>query len=718
MSKRSELTMSTKSKFKAYLLEKLENAYLRLFCVLPGFLLLFASFRLFGLWIYAALKLKPLSFSIGTQGHSGMNDETMIVLAAIGYLLFLNLSRFLAALYTLRSSGSVSTPPPLTSHTLEIISTIVLVMFGAFFALWLWIGDKSGTSNYWLIGCLGVLTAFSWFISKFEWCYGLKPAGPTPGSRTPFVQSPAEQTRVVYGGGEQDRLQLNVARVERPRITFADILGNKDVKRRLLDASRVITAPRRGACRNGILLHGDPGNGKTVFAEALAGELRLPILKLTHSDVASRWVGERTEKIKAAFDQAIESQPCVFLIDEIDSFIPERSGASSQAKEDSDVVNSLLTLLVDIREHKVVVVAATNHMDRLDGAAVREGRFDFKVEITPPDEEARVGLLTSGLGKNLYKVAADPQTIQSVAKRWNGFSVKRILAVTEELPSYIAELRAAGTWKKTLEYEDFMAALRRIQGRRGANPENVKPMSDLVLSDVTKEALEMLSGRLRDPQRVERLGGTLPTGVLFYGPPGTGKTAACKALAREVNWAFLIATGTDLARDPKELDKLFAQAKELRPCIVFVDEADELLRARESSNSTEATNKLLTLMDGVRDRVRDVVWIAATNHPEQIDQALLRGGRFTEKLEFVRPDVDQLVSHLVRWLQARGIALASDVSAQEVAQVLGGESIANLEAVLQYAVNRAISKSTGGASLVLTANDIQMAAKTVLAFDV
>jgi transitional endoplasmic reticulum ATPase len=206
--------------------------------------------------------------------------------------------------------------------------------------------------------------------------------------------------------------------------------------------------------------------------------------------------------------------------------------------------------------------------------------------------------------------------------------------------------------------------------------------------------------------------------VLFYGPPGTGKTAACKALAREVDWAFLIATGTDLARDPKELDKLFAQAKELRPCIVFVDEADELLRARESSNSTEATNKLLTLMDGVRDRVRDVVWIAATNHPEQIDPALLRGGRFTEKLEFVRPDVNQLVSHLVRWLQARGIALASDVSAQEVAQVLGGESIANLEAVLQYAVNRAISKSTGSASLVLTANDIQMAAKTVLAFDV
>lgn len=694
--------MSTKSNFLAYCKEKLDHGYTLLFAILPWLLLLIAAGRLFWLWLYGGLHGKPLTFSVGWKNLTGVSEESFIVLAALGYQVFLNVIRYFVAIHAVHSKGSIDEPPLLTSYALEKISALVLTTFGVFFALWLSFGDKPSNANYWLISTLGAVTTFSLFISKFEWVYGLKFTG---------------RTRISQGGSDtQQELPSNVARKEKSAITFADILGNAAIKRRLLEAARAITAPKggSGANRNGILLFGEPGNGKTVFADALAGELKLPILKLTHSDVASRWVGERTEKIKAAFDQAIRSQPCVLFIDEIDSFIPDRSGAATQTKEDTDVVNSLLTLLVDVRKHKVVVMAATNYMDRLDGAAVREGRFDFKVEITPPDEEARVGLLTSGLKKNLQKVVADQGTIQNVAQRWNGFSVKRILAVTEELPSYLVELQESGTVKTKLEYEDFMAALRRIQGRKGSAPENVKPMSELILPDVTKEALEMLSSRLRDPQRVERLGGTLPSGVLFYGPPGTGKTAACKALAKDVDWAFLIATGTDLARDPKGLDKLYAQAKELRPCIVFIDEADDLVRSREYSSNTEATNKLLTIMDGVNDRVRDVVWIAATNHPDQIDQALLRGGRFTEKVEFVRPDEGQMSSHVGKWLQARKIGLESGLTAESVATMVGDESIANLEAVLQYAVNRSISKTSGDRALELTADDVKRGVTMVL----
>ena len=83
-----------------------------------------------------------------------------------------------------------------------------------------------------------------------------------------------------------------------------------------------------------------------------------------------------------------------------------------------------------------LVVAATNYVDRLDGAAIREGRFDFKVEITPPDEAARIGLLTAGLKTNAPTLRVSQATIKSVAQRWNGFSVKRILAVSEETVSY------------------------------------------------------------------------------------------------------------------------------------------------------------------------------------------------------------------------------------------------------------------------------------------
>ncbi|MDE2418870.1 MAG: AAA family ATPase, partial [Burkholderiales bacterium] len=185
------------------------------------------------------------------------------------------------------------------------------------------------------------------------------------------------------------------------------------------------------------------------------------------------------------------------------------------------------------------------------------------------------------------------------------------------------------------------------------------------------------------------------------------------ALAKKVGSAFLISTGTDLAKDPKELEKLYNSAMELRPAIIFIDEADDLLRSREYSPNTAATNKLLTLMDGVGDKVRDIVWIAATNHPDQIDAALLRGGRFTEKVEFILPTGSQLVDHMRKWLDARKVSLADELTVDAIALTIGEESVANAEAVLQYAVNRAISMASGD-SIAIGVQDIKSALAVVL----
>jgi transitional endoplasmic reticulum ATPase len=525
-------------------------------------------------------------------------------------------------------------------------------------------------------------------------------AKPRVRTRTRLQASPP-----IAQQGSQD-----IARASHPKTSFKDIFGNAEIKARLKDAAQAIVGQRSQGkqVRNGILLSGEPGNGKTVFAEALAGELRLPFLQLSHSDVASQWVGEKTYRITSAFAQARQQQPCVLFIDEVDSFLESRDGGRNDGtKEDRDVVNALLTLMVDIRKEKVILIAATNHIDRLDGAGIREGRFDFKVEITPPDREARVGLLTHGLKNQLPKVKVDPAVVEAVARRWNGFSVKRILAVTEELPSYLER-----EGKTAIAYEDFMGALRMLQGRKGSTPENVKPIAELVLSPATREMLDLIVGRMADPEHTESHGGTLPTGVLFYGPPGTGKTATAKALAKEIDWAFLPATGADLARDPKALEKLYAKAKELRPCVIFVDEADELLRSRDLSPNTEATNKLLTLMDGVNDRIKDVVWVAATNNPEQIDAALLRGGRFTEKVLFEKPSADGLATYLEAWFTSRKVALESGLTSALVAEMVGSESIANAEALVQAALNRAISRRS--TPVLVTRADVEQAMRMIL----
>jgi transitional endoplasmic reticulum ATPase len=503
-----------------------------------------------------------------------------------------------------------------------------------------------------------------------------------------------------------------VARASTPRMTFADIHGNHELKRRLLLAGKMVMQPRKKntsqPARNGILLHGEPGNGKTVFAEALAGELGFPLLTLSYSAVATKWVGEKTSRVRAAFEDALRQQPCVLFVDEVDSFLEARDASGpGTMKEDRDLVNALLTLIVDIRQSRVLLIAATNHLDRLDAAAIREGRFDFKIQVPPPDQEARLGLLVEGLKTSLPHARVPTGVLEAVARRWNGFSSKRILAVTEELPNVMS-----GAERRTPDFADFVIALRAVQGHAINTLENVRPLSDLILSDRTRRGLGNVLARMADPESTERHGGTLPTGVIFFGPPGTGKTAAAKALATELGWTFLAATGGELSRGVEPLNRIYAKARDLRPAIVFIDEADELLRDRSFSAATDATNKLLTIMDGVGDRVPDVVWIAATNHLEQLDSAMLRGGRFSEKVEFELASREALVNHVMDWLHARLIQLEPSLQPVEIIDMFGEVSIANAEAVIQAAVNLAIAR--GVRPVIVTRQDVWNAIDLVM----
>lgn len=371
---------------------------------------------------------------------------------------------------------------PVSAVALSLISPQIFAASGAVTLLWMF-SEPSPTASRVPLGSLCLLSAWSWYASTQGYLSG----------RERRVAHKALHAQDAEVGEEAP------ARLSRPSLTFSAIYGNSALKLRLKDAAEaILNAPKeQRAPRNGILLHGEPGNGKTAFAEALAGELRLPLVTLTYADVASHWVGQKSTRIRAAFEQARREQPCVLFIDEIDSFLESRDGRPDSTKEDRDVVNALLTLVVDIRQCRVILVAATNHLDRLDSAGVREGRFDFKVEITPPDLPARIGLLRKGLADNLPRQRVEESVIELVAQRWNGFSVKRILAVTEELPAY---LKATGATQ--VGFDELMGALRQLQGQRAAVPENVTPLGELVFSAGTREMLELIAARMSDRKSV------------------------------------------------------------------------------------------------------------------------------------------------------------------------------------------------------------------------
>lgn len=467
----------------------------------------------------------------------------------------------------------------------------------------------------------------------------------------------------------------------KPRFSFADVVGMKDVKARLIAAGKEVVASQKSGAqaRNGVLMTGKPGNGKTFMAEALAGELKLPFLSVSYGDVASKYINDTPENVVKVFRDAVTQAPCVLFIDEVDSLIASRNHNSGY-EESARITNVLLTELVNIRRAGVVVVAASNFVDRLDPAAIREGRFDFKIEITAPDSVARRHMIVSKC-----KSAISEETIETAVRRWDGFSVARITAVMEEANRMAQQ-------SGLITFQLLQSALRNIQGRKGNIPEDTPTVDQLTMDAESKQRLMALARRMDKIMEIEAMGGSVPRGVLFYGPPGTGKTLTARALSKTANWAFLSVSGMDLISDPKRIDALVEEASELRPCVVFIDEADDVFKDRRYSNTATVTNKLLAAMDGAGGKIPDVVFVAATNHPDQMDEAAMRGGRFTEKVEFGVPNIETLIEFIRKWKEGTKAKLAPSFSLDRAADRLVGNSMANVREILQMAINNAIAR--------------------------
>ncbi|CAB3800477.1 ATP-dependent zinc metalloprotease FtsH [Paraburkholderia ultramafica] len=511
--------------------------------------------------------------------------------------------------------------------------------------------------------------------------------------------------------------------VQRARFNFSAIVGMAETKKRMLAAAREILALQdqgkgtpqgqpAAKSRNGMLFFGEPGNGKTLFAEALAGELNVPFLSIAYGDVASKWVNETPQKIKAVFDQARRKGAGVLFIDEFDSFVKSRDAGGAHSM-DQDMTNVLLTEIVSLRGTPVVLVAATNFIDNLDRASIREGRFDYKIEVPPPDFEARRAILNKTLYTAFGQGCIYTGTLTNLAERWEGFSASRL----DSLGGQLKEMRNDGTFGPgRVTFDIAMKAMRLLQGRKGKLPENVKPIDEIIMPEQSREVLRDLAFKMKNVYNLEKIGGRIPAGLVFAGPPGTGKTEAGRSLAKESDFAFLETTGAKIVADPGLWDKLVREARDIRPTIVFIDEADDVLRDRRFSNVATLTNNVLTTMDGAAGRMRDIVYIAATNHLEQFDSAALRGGRFEEKILFDVPgseDMARYASAKLTRLAGSTYEIMPDTRAR-LLDMLAGRSIADADAVMQKAIDAAAVRALRESVNEIRPEDVEHASRTVL----
>ncbi len=206
---------------------------------------------------------------------------------------------------------------------------------------------------------------------------------------------------------------------------------------------------------------------------------------------------------------------------------------------------------------------------------------------------------------------------------------------------------------------------------------------------------EMVELPMKHPEVFQKLGVGAPKGVLLTGPPGTGKTLLAKAVATEIDSAFFSIAGPEIVskyfgESEKHLRDVFEQAEKNAPSIIFIDEIDSIAPKRgEGIDQTEKriVAQLLTLMDGLKSRGQVVV-MAATNRPDDIDEALRRPGRFDREIRINPPD-ETSRKEILR-IHTRGMPLDKSVDFNEIAHKTIGYTGADIEVLCKEAALKSI----------------------------
>ncbi|KIX04608.1 uncharacterized protein Z518_05478 [Rhinocladiella mackenziei CBS 650.93] len=525
----------------------------------------------------------------------------------------------------------------------------------------------------------------------------------------------------------------------------------------------------------GVLIHGPPGCGKTMIANAFAAELGVNFISISAPSIVSGMSGESEKALRDHFEEAKKSAPCLIFIDEVDAITPKRE--SAQREMEKRIVAQLLTCMDDLALEKtdgkpVIVLAATNRPDSLDAALRRGGRFDKEINMSVPSEPVREQILRAlTRDTNL----ADDVDFSLLAKRTPGFvgadlndlvstagaaAIKRYLNILKansetasidldpipgrsphSLSPKVTSLRRLIKYTDenppeqnsddaviSITFDDFLTALPQIQPsalREGFATIPSTTFSSIgALDSHISELTSTIISPILSPSLYSNLGITPSSGTLLWGPPGCGKTLLAKACANSSHANFISVKGPELlnkyvGESERAVRQVFTRARSSVPVIIFFDELDALVPRRDgtmSEASARVVNTLLTELDGVGYSREGIYVIAATNRPDIIDPAMLRPGRLDSLLYVGLPDAEGRVD-ILNTLCKKVKNFVFDDSIAAIARECDGFSGADLESLLRRAgmaaIRRCASLSLPSDNVVLVAEDFVSARNEV-----
>ncbi|CAH2077159.1 unnamed protein product, partial [Iphiclides podalirius] len=444
----------------------------------------------------------------------------------------------------------------------------------------------------------------------------------------------------------------------------------------------------------GLLLFGHSGIGKTAICKYLVDNLKCYCVEVNGPTIFSKYFGETEATMKSLFGKAMANEPCLILVDEIETICPRRSSGSTE--QERRVTSAFVSLVDTLHEEcsRVFVLATTRKPDAIDPMLRRFGRLDKEVEVPVPDRLRRKEIFDALLKSLPSKVCA--QDVETISDLAHGYVAADIVNLCTQ-----ASLKCIKRRSEFIQKEDLLSALTIV--RPSAMRELLIEVPNVRWSDIG--GMDDLKLKLR--QAVEwpfkhaasfkRLGIRPPSGVLLYGPPGCSKTMIAKALATESGLNFLSIKGPEIfskwvGESERAVRDLFTKARQVAPSIIFFDEMDAIGGERGAGEGVHerVLAQLLTELDGVVP-LNSVTILAATNRPDRMDRALLRPGRLDRLIYVPLPDSETRLQILE--LKLAKMSVSDDVNPHALSTRTEGYSGAELQALCHEAALRALEKN-------------------------
>jgi len=482
-----------------------------------------------------------------------------------------------------------------------------------------------------------------------------------------------------------------------PPARFSDVGGMEDEKQQIreLVESQLNSKKykRYGVVRNGILLHGPQGTGKSFLAEATAGEFGLRFYYVSPLKLVDQKIGATAENIRYEFARAAANTPVLLFFDELDALGTARQASSTGGDPGGggrELNNAVIQLMQCIAEYRAkpgfVYAAATNRLDALDAALIRDDRWDLRIRVDRPDEQARLKIIQAQLSNRPWQRF----DLKEFARDTPGATAARLKLLVNRAALFAAEQ------SRLIEARDLRRALEESGGTDRPLFEKVQ-WEDLVVNDVVERDLRTLIRLLENRELARKNQISVPMGLVLIGPTGSGKSMIARLIATQTHRSYYPVTpadvlGGNVGDSVKRIQQVFARAKESSPSLIFLDEMDGLFPDRKrilNQHDVQFVEQFLIEVSALEPN-NNVFLVGATNHPENIDPSVLGGHRFSEKLHVGAPGPEGCLKLLRKYLA--DVQLEPSVTLERIAQDLSRSAPADIEAICAAAKRFAFSR--------------------------